>query len=137
MRADQPDGQLRGCPLCGTKVADAKIGLRDFAWLNNALPGKIGGMDIDLVLTNNKAGLAMAFELKPYGVGVSLGARMTLKFLVQHGVRCFLVQDGGDVHPGQVIVGEMLHDGDVVYPFDLPMDTGEFAQWVCRQMEFC
>lgn len=133
MRADQPDGALRGCPLCGTKVSDASLGLRDFAWLNNELPGRIGGMDIDLILTNNKAGLAMAFELKPENASVSLGARMTLKFLVQHGIRCMVVWDQGD---GYVEVSEMTRDGD------LEVIRGQFTQpgfalWVCEELEFC
>lgn len=135
-RDQEKDGRLRGCPLCGTPVDQANIGLRDFAWLNNELPGKIGGMDIDLMLTNNRAGLAMAFELKPYGANVSLGARMTLKFLVQHGIRCFLVWEGEDTHSGMVLVSEMMHDGTVTDTFDSPLDTMQFAQWVAREMEF-
>lgn len=90
-RADAKDGLLRGCPTCGTKVADAELRLRDFRWANDALPGKVGLMDVDGMLTQNATGRALAIEMKPPGARVSTGARKTYGLLTQLGIECWAV----------------------------------------------
>jgi hypothetical protein len=57
------DQKLRKCPTCGGEAKD--VGLRDYQWLNSRLPGKVGGMDIDMVL--ERKGHYIGFEFKPKG----------------------------------------------------------------------
>jgi hypothetical protein len=106
-RAHIKDGKLRGCPVCGTRVAQADIGLRDFSWVNEALPGRLGLMDIDGCLTQAATGRALMLELKPKGQVVSRGALLTYQLFWQKGIDVWLVQDEGD---GQATVAELYAD---------------------------
>jgi hypothetical protein len=63
-------------------VKDVNLALRDFRWVNEALPGKVGGQDIDFVLSQAKTGRVLMLEMKPDGAFVSLGARLTFKVFV-------------------------------------------------------
>lgn len=88
-RAQVKEGVLRGCPVCGTKVSDVDLGLRDFRWLNEALPGKLGGMDVDFVLSQSKTGRVLHIEMKPPGARISFGARLTYAVYVKDGYDCW------------------------------------------------
>lgn len=95
-RSQERDGLLRGCPTCGTKVDDAHLGLRDFRWVNEYLPGRLGMMDIDGCLTQAKTGRVLMMELKPKGAFISTGARLTFQLFVQRGFDVWIVWDQGD-----------------------------------------
>jgi hypothetical protein len=82
-RAEVEQGKLRGCPTCGTKVAEADLRLRDFSWVNEALPGKVGLMDLDGVLSCIKTNRTLVLEMKPPGGYVSVGAKLTFKALIE------------------------------------------------------
>ncbi len=41
---------LSQCPTCSQSIEDADLGLRDYTYLFNCLPGKVGPMDGDLIL---------------------------------------------------------------------------------------
>jgi hypothetical protein len=76
-RAQVKEGKLRGCPTCGTPVSSVDIGLRDFRWVNEALPGKLGFMDVDGCLTQASTRRVLVMEMKPKGEYISRGARLT------------------------------------------------------------
>lgn len=109
-RADVKDGVLRGCPVCGTPVEEAALGLRDFRWVNEVLPNHIGGMDVDFVLSQARSQRALHLELKPRGAPLSRGARLTLALYVQLGLDAWVVWDLGD---GQVRRGLVDPRGQV------------------------
>lgn len=85
---------LRGCPVCGTKVEDVKLGLRDYRWLK--LPGREAPMDLDFVF--EKDGRFLVLEFKPMGGFMPMGQRITLKQLVRTGHFDVLIvwHDDGD-----------------------------------------
>jgi hypothetical protein len=73
---------LRGCPTCGTRVADAKgLGLRDYRWLAPHLPGHVAPSDVDSVLETH--GHFLVMEYKPEGVMLPQGQRIMLRRLVK------------------------------------------------------
>lgn len=82
---------LRGCPLCGTKVTEAALGLRDYRWLR--LPGKVGPMDLDFLLERNGDFLAM--EFKPNGVRPGQGQQITFDALGKKGFQVWTVEGDG------------------------------------------
>lgn len=94
---------LRGCPTCGSRVKDINLGLRDFRWVASALPGKVAPMDLDFVL--ERKGQVLILELKPEGVGLSVGARMTYRTFEKMGCSVWVVQGEGPMvtlsRPGQ------------------------------------
>lgn len=120
---------LRGCPVCKTPVKDAKLGLRDFRWLGDVLPGKEAPMDIDMVL--EKKGSFLACEFKAPGEGLPLGQRITLKTLVRQGWTVWLVwhKDGDNA----VEVGAMDKHGDI--PFKEMMSVPKLKQKVSSWLQ--
>lgn len=108
-RATQKDGLLRGCPTCGTRVSEADLGLRDYRWVNEALPGKVGGMDLDFCISQARTGRALFLEFKPAGGLVSTGARLTFKLLREKGFEVWVVWDRGDI----VDVSPVLLNGEL------------------------
>lgn len=108
-RAIQKDGILRNCPTCDTPVADAKdLGLRDYRWVDEELPGKVGLMDFDAVLSQSKSGRMLVLELKPKGAYISIGARLTFQVLVKEGKDVWVIWDLGK---GRVKLGECNDTG--------------------------
>lgn len=104
--------RLRGCPLCRTPVADAQLGLRDFKWVADALPGRVAPMDIDSVLEKN--GRILMMEMKPKGMAIPLGQRITLRaFANLKTVDVWVVwEEEGGVW---VEVGAMDRHGDIPF----------------------
>jgi hypothetical protein len=98
---------LRGCPTCGTKVSELELGLRDYRWVAEALPGKIAPMDLDCVLEKN--GHVLIMEFKPTGASLPLGQRLTLKTFVRMGADVWVVWGDGR----SVEVGPMDRNGNV------------------------
>lgn len=116
-RANQKQGVLRGCPTCGTKVDDADLGLRDFRWVNEALPGKVGGMDVDFLVQQRKSKTNrlpedrfLALELKPKKAAISTGARLTFQGLQEKG---FDVWAAWDQEDGEHVKWAPLEDGQL------------------------
>ncbi len=101
--------KLRACPLCLTPVAETRLGLRDYAWVNPLLPGKVGMMDIDAVLERN--GHVLMLEFKPEGAVLGMGTLLTYRTLVRMGCDVFVVRGDGDV----VELGQVPTSGSVVY----------------------
>lgn len=108
MRATEKHGILRGCPTCGTKVSQTALGLRDFQWVNEVLPGKLGLMDLDGCLSQAATGRALFLELKPKGERISIGARLTFALLVRSGFDVWVIWDMGS---GRVKVAECNDSG--------------------------
>lgn len=105
---------LRGCPTCGTRVSKVKMGLRDYRWVSNALPGRVAPMDLDCVL--ERGGNFLVMEFKPKGQGLPLGQRLTLKALVRQGWDVWVVWEEDDQH---VQAGAMDKRGDIPFVEDL------------------
>ena len=102
---------LRGCPTCGTKVADLQMGLRDYRWVSDALPGRVAPMDLDCVLEKN--GKFLVQEFKPKGAPLPLGQRLTLKALVRLGMDVWVVWE--ELGTEVVEVGAMDRNGNVPF----------------------
>jgi len=101
---------LRGCPTCGTRVADTDMGLRDYRWVADALPGRVAPMDLDCVLEKN--GNVLIMEFKPKGMALPLGQRLTLKaFVKKPNTRVWVVWE--DPSHKHAEVGEMDVYGNV------------------------
>ena len=108
-RAGEKDGVLRGCPTCGTRVEDTALGLRDFRWVNEELPGRVGLMDLDGALTHSQTGRVLLLELKPKGARISRGAQLTFETLISKGdVDIWVVWDHGG---GKVAFSELDKTG--------------------------
>lgn len=108
---------LRGCPLCGTPVDDVDLGLRDYRWLEDALPGRVAPTDVDFMLET--AGHVLILEYKPLGVYLPLGQRLTFKTLVLKGIDVWLVRHNED--STRVKVGAMDRNGEVVFSESMPV----------------
>lgn len=121
MRND--DEKLRGCPTCGTPVDQAKLGLRNYQWINDQLPGKVGMMDIDGVL--ERRGHVLMLETKPlHNKGIPVGQRITLRTFVKMGVHVWVVWHDGD----EVQVGRMDERGEV--PFATKTNVAGLVQYI-------
>lgn len=112
---------LRKCPTCGTPVKEAKLGLRDFRWVVEKLPGRVAPMDVDFALERH--GRFLFIEFKPLGGGLSVGARILYKTLVRQGHDVWLVQGDGPVQ-----AGPMDANGNVNFTATLTVE--ELAQRV-------
>lgn len=120
---------LRGCPLCKTPVRDTKLGLRDYRWLEDVLPGKEAPMDMDAVL--EKHGKFLGMEFKAPGEVIPLGQRITLKTLVRQGWCIWVVyhEDGSK----SCEVGQMDRHGNV--PFKEVMSIDKLKQRVAEWLK--
>jgi hypothetical protein len=85
------------------------MGLRDYRWVSEALPGRVAPMDLDCVLERHGSMLVM--EFKPKGAPVPLGQRLTLKHLVRIGADVWVVWEDGE----RVEVGAMDRHGNVPF----------------------
>jgi hypothetical protein len=128
-RADVPEGKLRGCPVCSTKVAEADLKLRDFSWVNEALPGKVGLMDLDGVLSCAATGKTLILEMKPPGAFVSVGAKLTFRELVRKGCDVWVIW-GPDSH-GHVELAHVTKGGNLTSRVNLKLAEAAalVAQW--------
>jgi hypothetical protein len=86
---------LRGCPTCGTPVAEAKLGLRDYRWVTDHLPGRVAPMDVDFLL--ERRGNFLIIEFKPRGVKPPPGQARSLRTLRNAGADVWLVYGDGPV----------------------------------------
>lgn len=110
-RTDDGDA-LRACPTCGTEVRHTKLGLRDYSrWLNEVLPGRVGGSDIDSVVEQNRTGRVLFMEFKPEGVSLPVGQRLLLRTMVKKGIDVWCVWEEKDGVHAQA--GTMDETGEV------------------------
>lgn len=112
---------LRGCPTCGTPVAQASaLGLRDYRWLSRFLPGNVAPSDLDSVLERN--GNFLIHEYKPSGASIGMGQRIMLKQLVRKGFDVWVVWGGDSNDENSLIeVGAMDRHGDVKFVDKMPL----------------
>lgn len=106
--------KLRTCPLCQTPVdRTVHLGLRDFRWVADALPGRVAPTDFDSVLEKN--GRFLVLELKPPGGSLPMGQRLTFKALVRTGF--FDVWVVWETKAGETVeVGVVDRHGNVSVP---------------------
>lgn len=116
------EDRLRSCPTCATPLAETThLGLRDYQWINDKLPGKVGFMDGDAIL--ERRGNVLMLETKPDGGYIPLGQKITLKALVRMGIHVWCVWEKKD---GKVEVGAMDRRGEV--PFVETMSMVKFVR---------
>lgn len=100
---------LRKCPTCLTPVDEVKLGLRDFRWASDVLPGKVAPMDVDFMLERN--GRFLVLEFKPKDMHVGMGQFITLKALEELGMEVWLVKgDGPEVEVSCLEGGQWRED---------------------------
>jgi hypothetical protein len=97
-------------------VAELKMGLRDYRWVSDALPGRVAPMDLDCVL--ERRGHFLVQEFKPKGAPLPMGQRLTLKALVRLGMDVWVVWEN-DTDPDRVEVGAMDRNGNVPFVEDM------------------
>lgn len=104
---------LRGCPTCGTPVSETKkLGLRDYRWISEVLPGKEAPMDLDAVIEKHERILIQ--EFKPGKASLPLGQRLTLRaFARKPGIDVWVVWEDADGE--HVEVGAMDRFGNVPF----------------------
>jgi len=112
MARTEDQDALRGCPTCGTKVAETKLGLRDYSsWLADELPGRVSGADIDCVVEQSKTGRVLFIEFKRKGQILPTGQRLLLKRMAQLGIDVWVAWES-DTH---VEVGTLTAEGEVLF----------------------
>lgn len=88
---------LRKCPCCAGPVT-TEMGLRNYeSWLADALPGRVSGSDIDVMIERSSTERVLAFELKPAGIPLPVGQRLLLRTLVRKGIEVWIVWGEGPV----------------------------------------
>jgi hypothetical protein len=117
---------LRGCPLCHTPIADVDIGLRDYRWLGEALPGRVAPTDIDFLL--ERRGKFLIHEYKPKGMPVNKGQRIALTRLVRKGFDVWLVQGDGPVKVEDLGANGRAKRTDIMELGDLAGDVGRWFE---------
>jgi len=90
------------------------MGLRDYRWVADALPGRIAPMDLDCVLERH--GRFLVMEFKPEGGPLPMGQRLTLKQLVRKGMDVWVVWE---LPEEWVQVGSMDRNGNVLFIEDM------------------
>lgn len=120
---------LRSCPTCGTRVPNTTLGLRDYRWVSEGLPGKLAPMDLDFVLESS--GQFLCVEFKQPGQSIPLGQRITLRALVNSGWTVWTVwhRDGAL----EAEAGLMDTHGDV--PFVSKIAVTDLATWVNKWLK--
>jgi hypothetical protein len=79
--------------VCQKPVKPGELGLRDYRWLSDALPGRNGAGDIDGLITQNKTGRALMLEFKPGGAALPLGQRLALQLMVRKDIDVWVAWD--------------------------------------------
>lgn len=106
-----------------------QMGLRDYRWVSEALPGREAPMDMDCVLEKN--GQVLIQEFKPEGAPLPLGQRITLRTMVRLGCDVWVVWEGKDGK--HVEVGSMDRHGDI--PFVAKMVRAKLASKIVAWRE--
>ncbi len=86
---------LRKCPTCDTPVDETvNMGLRDYRWVADALPGREAPMDLDFVL--EKKGNVLIMENKPEGLALPMGQLFTLQTFRRMGADVWIAWESKD-----------------------------------------
>jgi hypothetical protein len=111
------DAPYKGkCPICIRPMNDSTkkwVGLRDHRVVNDYLPNKLGGSDIDFVLHqagwNTRDGIdrCLMVELKKEKSPYSLGQKLMYRYFRGMGVQVWLVQDDDLFEGGTVKVNRL------------------------------
>lgn len=118
MARTEDEDKLRGCPMCGTKVGQADLGLHDYSsWLADYLPGRVSGSDVDCVIEQSKTGRMLFLEFKRKGQLLPVGQRLLLKACVKRGIDVWVCWESAthvevgpmDVTGEVLLVDEMTH----------------------------
>lgn len=104
---------LRKCPVCD---GPPPKGLRDYTWLENALPGRVGGSDIDFVVEQSSTGRVLMLEFKPGGIPITLGQRILFQRMVQQGFDFWVCWELSD---DKIRVGQFTKEGLVLFVEEL------------------
>lgn len=99
-------------------MKDVDLRLRDFSWVNEALPGRVGLMDIDGTLSSAKTGRTLMLEMKPPGAYVSVGAKLTFREFVRKGCDVWVLW--GPTPHGLVDVAHVTKSGNLTTRVTLP-----------------
>ena len=114
--------KLRKCPTCGGPPRK-DLGLRNYSWFNDSLPGAEGATDADWLY--EKGGKVLMLEIKPGRMTVPLGQRIALGALVRMGVDIWLVQELDERdehgHPVNVTIAELRGGGSVKPAEEVPL----------------
>jgi hypothetical protein len=116
------EDRLRKCPTCLGDLPEEGLGLRDFKWIESALPGRAGASDIDFVLEQSKTGRVLIIEHKPDMPGqLPMGQRIMLKRFVRvEGFDVWIAWEEDDhMH---VKVGAMDRNGQVPFIERMPVE---------------
>ena len=124
---------LRGCPTCGTEVSEADLGLRDYRWVADALPGRVAPMDLDAVLEHR--GKVLIQEFKPLGVPVPLGQRITLTTFVKMGADVWIVWEDKDRKHAEVGSLNRFGEVDFVERMTITRLRARVSAWYKRTTE--
>lgn len=116
--------KLHVCPVCGG--SKESLGLRDFKWLQDVLPGKVGGSDLDFVLEQSRTGRVLVIEFKPRHTSIPYGQRLLLTRMVNAGFDVWVVWEHDDGET--VTVGAMTKHGRV--PFTQSIHLARFRRLV-------
>ena len=82
---------VRACPTCRTPVDVAALGHRDYSrWLENVLPGKVSGSDLDFVLDQASTGRMLVIEFKEQNKRLGAGQRILFQQLVKKGIEVWV-----------------------------------------------
>ncbi len=84
------DEALSTCPTCGADNTD--IGLRNFTWLFDVLPGRVAATDLDCIIEQHKTGRILCIEFKP-SFYVPRGQSLLFDALIHQGWDVWVVVD--------------------------------------------
>lgn len=87
---------LRACPTCGHEATKKELGLRDYRILTSKLGSKVGAMDYDFVLDQNRTHRKLIIEFKKPGQSLAMGQRIALRGEVNDGRDVWVVWENGD-----------------------------------------
>ena len=107
----EPEDKLKSCPACGQSVEGVDIGLRDFSWINDSLPGRVGMMDIDGFIEQSSSGRALVIERKPNKY-LPTGQRLSLRWFANAGATVWIVSEKL-LPEGKVEVAPLYKKGEV------------------------
>ena len=126
--------QIRTCPLCQHPVEPGELGLRDYAWLSDALPGRNGATDFDAVFTQNRTGRSLILEFKPGAAPLPMGQRLALQLFVLMGSDVWVAWDSD---PQAIRVHKMDQNGQLSSVRVVTKDqfSGMLSEWWAKGLK--
>lgn len=90
MRSDAD--KLRSCPTCGVPAEETELGLRDYRWVEDLLPGRISATDVDFLLEQHSTGRVLVLEFKPNKY-IPRGQQLMFEWFRSRGADVYVVVD--------------------------------------------